>query len=184
MIDKKRHVILIGMPGSGKSSLGFILSQLMRLPFIDTDYYIAKKEQKTIADIFAEQGEDNFRELEKQVLHEIIENYPSVISTGGGMPCFFNNMDIMNESAITVYLEGTPEKLFEHLKNDKKRPLVRGKTAEELMNYINTSLTERKPYYEKADITIQAYKRTPVQLATDLYQYLSDIKFSPKFAKI
>jgi shikimate kinase len=162
------------MPGSGKSSLGFTLSKLMKLPFVDTDYYIIKKEKKTISGIFAEQGEDNFRKLEKQALLEIVENPSSVISTGGGMPCFFDNIDIMNEFAVTVYLEVTPGKLFEHLKNDRKRPLVKGKTAEELMDYINTSMSQRKPYYEKADVTIQAYDNTPVQLAMDLYKIVND----------
>jgi shikimate kinase len=173
-MNTKRHVILTGMPGSGKSSLGFSLSKLMNLPFVDTDYYIIQKEKKTISDIFAEQGEDNFRKLEKQALLEIIEHPSSVISTGGGMPCFFNNIDIMNEFAVTVYLEVMPHKLFEHLKNDRKRPLIRGKTAEELMDYINTSMSQRRPYYEQADITIQAYGDTPVQLAMDLYKTIND----------
>jgi shikimate kinase len=170
MNDNKKHVILMGMPGSGKSSLGFVLSKLMRLPFVDTDYYIIKKEQKSISDIFAKHDENYFRKLEKQILLEIVENEPSVIATGGGMPCFFDNMEIMNEFAVTVYLEVMPEKLFEHLKNDKKRPLVIGKTAGELMDYINTSLTQRKPYYEKADITVQVNDCTPIQLAIDLYK--------------
>jgi shikimate kinase len=176
-MNNKKHVILMGMPGSGKSSVGFILSKLMRLPFVDTDYYIIKKEKKTIQDIFAKQGEDIFRELEKQVLLEIVENKPSVISTGGGMPCFFNNIDVMNESAVTVYLEVSPEQLFEHLKNDKKRPLVKGKTSEELMDYINTSLGQRKPFYEKADITIQVGDDTPLNLAIDLHKSLDNYGF-------
>ncbi|MDR0725735.1 MAG: AAA family ATPase [Prevotellaceae bacterium] len=176
MTDKKKHVILMGMPGSGKSSLGFVLSKLMRLPFVDTDYYIIKKEQKSVSDIFAMHGEDYFRKLEKQILLEIVENEPSVISTGGGMPCFFDNMDIMNEFAVTVYLEVAPEQLFEHLKNDKKRPLVKDRTTEELMDYINTSLMQRKSYYEKADIRIRADNNTPVQLATDLYKKLIEHK--------
>jgi shikimate kinase len=176
MTDKKKHVILIGMPGSGKSSLGFILSKLMRLPFVDTDYYISKKEQKSVSDIFAKHGEDYFRKLEKQMLLEIVEHEPLVISTGGGMPCFFDNMDIMNEFAVTVYLEVAPEQLFEHLKNDKKRPLVKSKTAEELMDYINTSLRQRKPYYEKADITVRV-DNTPVQFAIDLYKKV--MNFNP-----
>jgi shikimate kinase len=169
----KKHVILVGMPGSGKSSLGFILAKLMWRPFIDTDYYIIKREKKTIAEIFAEQGEDNFRKLEKQVLTEIIESTPAVISTGGGMPCFYDNMDVMNEFAVTVYLEMTSEKLFEYLKNDKKRPLVKGKTPEELMNYINITLGERKQYYEKASITMEAHNITSVQLAMNLYKIIN-----------
>jgi shikimate kinase len=178
MTGKKKHIILTGMPGSGKSSLGFALAKLMQRPFIDTDYYILKKERKSISDIFAEHGENGFRKLEKQALREIVENNPSVISTGGGMPCFFDNLEIMNEYAVTVYIEAAPEQLFEHLKNDKKRPLVKDKNAEELMDYINTSLTQRKPYYEKADITIQAYDNTLVQLAINLYKKIENYKLS------
>jgi shikimate kinase len=167
-MNNKKHIILVGMPGSGKSSLGFLLSKLMRRPSIDTDHYIITKEKKSIEQIFSEQGEDYFRNLEKQVLSKIIENRPSVISTGGGMPCFYDNMDVMNKAAITVYLKASSEKLFEYLKNDKKRPLLKGKTNEELIDYINTSLKQRQPYYEKADITIQAHEKTSMQLATEL----------------
>jgi shikimate kinase len=163
------------MPGCGKSNLGLFLSKLMWKPFIDTDYYITVKEKKSIAKIFAEQGEDSFRKIEQQTLSEIIEKEPSVISTGGGMPCFHNNMDVMNEFAITVYLETSPEKLFEHLKNDTKRPLLKDKTNAELMDYINTSLEQRKPYYEKADITIQT-NGMPDQLATELFKRISDFR--------
>jgi shikimate kinase len=174
-MNNKKHIILIGMPGSGKSSLGFCLAKLMRRPYIDTDHYIIVKEKKTIAQIFSEQGEDYFRNQEKQVLSKIIENKPSVISTGGGMPCFYDNMDVMNKTAITVYLKTSSEKLFEYLKNDKKRPLLKGKTNEELMDYINTSLQQRKPYYEKADITIQAHEKTSMQLATELCDIVNDL---------
>ncbi|MDR2286287.1 MAG: AAA family ATPase [Prevotellaceae bacterium] len=172
-MDKNKHVILVGMPGSGKSSLGFILAKLMKRPFVDTDYYIIKREKKSIAEIFDEQGEDNFRKLERQTLLKIIRHNPSVISTGGGMPCFYDNMDVMNEFAVTVYLEVTPEILFEHLKNNKKRPLVRDKTPEDLMDYINTSLEQRKQYYEKACISVQAYDITPTQLAMNLYKMIN-----------
>ncbi|MDR2651925.1 MAG: AAA family ATPase [Prevotellaceae bacterium] len=174
-MEKKKHIILVGMPGSGKSSMGFILSKLMHRIFIDTDYCILKKEKKSIASIFAEYGEDNFRKIERQVLLEILESEPAIISTGGGMPCFYDNMELMNEFAVTVYLKITPEQLFEHLKNDKKRPLVKGKTPEELMDYINTSLEQRKLYYEKADIIIPVHDETPVQLAVNLHKNLKNI---------
>jgi shikimate kinase len=174
-MNRKKHVILTGMPGSGKSSTGFLLSKLMGRPFVDTDYYITAKEKKSVARIFSEQGEENFRKLEKQILSEIIDNEPSVISTGGGMPCFFDNMDVMNGMAVTVYLDVSPEKLFEYLKNDKKRPLVQGKTSEELMNYINSSLKQRKPYYEKADITVQAREKTAALLAEELYKAVNEL---------
>jgi shikimate kinase len=167
-MDNKKHVILVGMPGSGKSSLGFLLAKQMRRPYIDTDHYIVATEKKSIDQIFAEQGEDCFRNLEKQVLSKIVANKPSVISTGGGMPCFYDNMDVMNKNAITVYLEASSEKLFEYLKYDKKRPLLKGKSNEELMDYINTLLKQRTYFYEKADITIQAHEKPSAQLATEL----------------
>jgi shikimate kinase len=176
MTGKKKHVMLIGMPGSGKSSLGFVLAKLMHYPFVDTDYYIITKERKSVSKIFVEHGEDYFRKLEKQILMEIVKNVPSVISTGGGMPCFFDNMAVMNKFAVTVYLEIAFEQLFEHLKNDKKRPLVAGKTEEELMDYINTSLSQRRPYYEKADITIHVDNSTPVELAIELYKQIANYK--------
>jgi shikimate kinase len=163
------------MPGCGKSSIGFRLSKLMELPFIDTDYYIAAKEGKSILEIFAEQGEEYFRKVERQVLLEIVENASSVISSGGGMPCFFDNIDVMNDAAVTVYLETTPLKLFEHLKNDKKRPLVANKPPEELMDYINSSYTLRRACYEKADITVQAYDKTPMQLAMKICKIINSL---------
>jgi shikimate kinase len=175
-MDKKKHIILIGMPGSGKSSLGFHLSKLMGIPLIDTDNYIIAKEGRSISEIFDGQGEKAFRELEKQALAEIVKKEPSIISTGGGMPCFHDNMDIMNEFAVTVYLEITPEKLFKYLKTDRKRPLVKGKTSEELMLYIRISLENRRHYYEKADITVSALEGTPAQLAIELFNRISDFR--------
>ncbi|MDR1338709.1 MAG: shikimate kinase [Prevotellaceae bacterium] len=175
-MNSKKHVILTGMPGSGKSSVGFYLSKLMQRPFIDTDHYISARENKSITQIFSEYGEDCFRGMERQALLEIIENRPSVISTGGGMPCFYDNMDVMNKAAITVYLETSPEKLFEYLKNDKKRPLVKDKTYEELMDYINDSLIQRKPYYEKADMRVRAHEKTSMQLAKELYETIEELR--------
>jgi shikimate kinase len=97
-----------------------------------------------------------------------------VISTGGGMPCFYDNMDVMNKTAITIYLETSSETLFKYLKNDKKRPLLKGKTDEELMDYINTLLQQRSPYYEKAYITIQSHEKTSMQLAVKLRDIIND----------
>jgi shikimate kinase len=175
-MDNKKHIILVGMPGSGKSSLGFCLSKLIRLPFIDTDSYILVKEKRSISQIFREQGEEKFREIEQETLMEILEKDAAVISTGGGMPCYSNNMDIINELAITVYLKVDPEQLFEYLKSDNRRPLVTGKTGDELMQYIHTTLEDRKSCYEKADITMSAYQGTPTQLAIELLNRISSFR--------
>jgi shikimate kinase len=170
----KRHVILVGMPGSGKSSLGFYLSKLMWRPFIDTDNRIIMKMNKSIAQLFDEQGEDSFRQIEHGILSEVIASQSSVISTGGGMPCFRDNMNIMNGCAVTVYLEVPADKLFEHLRTDTRRPLIKGKTDDDLRTYINTALEQRLPYYTQADITVQSHNKTPVQLAMETYKYISN----------
>ncbi|MDR1169955.1 MAG: shikimate kinase [Prevotellaceae bacterium] len=172
-MNGKKHVAIIGMPGSGKSTAGLILSKLMRLPFIDTDCYIIQREGKTVAEIFAKHGEARFRELEKQALLEIIEGEPAVISTGGGMPCFHSNMELINGFALSIYLEASPQKLFEHLKRDKKRPLVAGKTDGELRDYINTCLEQRRQYYEKADITVHVGDTPTALIAANLYDTIS-----------
>ncbi|MDR1895877.1 MAG: shikimate kinase [Prevotellaceae bacterium] len=165
----KNHIILLGMPGSGKSTIGFHLAKLMKIPFIDTDRYIVNKMQKPINDIFNEAGEEAFREMENRTLTEILKKRGHfVISVGGGMPCFHNNMKIMNENAITVYLELSAEDLFQYLKNDKKRPLLSGKSGEELMQYIRATLDVRQTYYEKADIKIHAHDGTPAEFAAKL----------------
>jgi shikimate kinase len=179
-MNNKKHVVLVGMPGSGKSKLGFFLSKLMWMPFVDTDYHISVKEKKSVVRIFEEYGEECFRKMEQQALSEIVERAPSIISTGGGMPCFYNNMDVMNGCAVTVYLEVAPERLFKHLKSGSKRPLVKGKSDKELMDYINVSLEQRKPYYEKADIRLQISGEMPAQLAAELYKRISDFRANMK----
>jgi shikimate kinase len=162
------------MPGSGKSSLGLMLSKLMDLPFIDTDSQIVEKNGKSIVEIFHELGEKSFREFERQMLEEIIEQNDSVISVGGGMPCFLDNMDLMNANAVTVYLKLSSANLFQTLKNDSRRPLLQGKTQDELKEYIRSTLQQRSPYYEKADIHINSRAGSPAKLARLLYETVNE----------
>ena len=153
MTDDK-HIILVGFPGSGKTSLGKALAERLNLPFVDTDEYISAKTGKTISDIFAEAGEQEFRNIEHFYLKEILTGNRSIIATGGGMPCFDNNMDLMNDYGVTVYLISAPETLCGRLANNAKRPLVAGKTGKELEEFIENTLSERKVYYEKSQICI------------------------------
>jgi shikimate kinase len=168
------------MPGSGKSTMGRSLSRLVGMPFNDADLYIAGKMRKSIADIFRDEGEARFREIESAALLEMLAaDKPTIIAAGGGMPCFGNNMDIMKVNGITVYLKSTPESLFNHLKNDRKRPLVRGKTEDELKQYINDTLNTRKSFYEKADITLQMHSEAhPSQFASHLWEMIKYFKLT------
>ncbi len=146
------RIILIGYMGSGKTTLGKALSKDLGLPFFDLDWYIENRFCRTVSQLFAERGEDGFRQLERAMLHEVAEFENVVIAAGGGTPCFFDNIDYMNRQAQTVYLKTTPEVLFKHLHMGKqKRPLLSGKTDEEMRAYIVESLAHRAPFYEKAN---------------------------------
>lgn len=146
------RIILIGYMGSGKTTLGKALSKELGLPFFDLDWYIENRFCRTVSQLFAERGEEGFRHLEREMLHEVAEFENVVIAAGGGTPCFFDNIDYMNRQAQTVYLKATPDVLFRHLQPGRsKRPLLAGKTDEEMRTYIVESLAHRAPFYEKAN---------------------------------
>lgn len=141
--------------GAGKTTLGKVLAQKMGLTFYDLDEYIEDRFHRTIPQIFAESGESGFRDLERRMLHEVAEFEDVIISCGGGTPCFFDNMDYMNTCGETVFLNASPEALKAHLLMGKtQRPLIQGKSPEELLDFIKDSLQKRIPYYKKAKHTL------------------------------
>ncbi|MBE6255047.1 MAG: shikimate kinase [Prevotella sp.] len=149
------RVILIGYMGAGKTTVGKALAADLRLTFYDLDWYITMRYHRSVPEIFAERGEEGFRDLERRMLHEVAEFENVVVSCGGGTPCFYDNMEYMNSLADTVYLKADPDVLAQHLKMGKgKRPLIEGKTPEELETYIQESLQAREPYYSQAKYTI------------------------------
>lgn len=150
------RIILIGYMGAGKTTIGKVLAREMGLEFYDLDWYIENRFQKKIPEIFSEKGEDGFRVIEQKMLHEVAEFEDVIISCGGGTPCFFDNMDYMNAQGETVYLDASPAVLKEHLLMGKsQRPLIQGKSPEELEQFIHTSLQSRLPFYTKAKHSIK-----------------------------
>ena len=150
-----RRIILIGYMGSGKTTVGKALSKDTGMMFYDLDWYIESRMRKTVSQIFAERGEEGFRQIEHNMLHEVAEFEDVIISCGGGTPCFFDNMDYLNQQGDVVYLKATPETLYKHLMMAKvERPLLKDKTPEELIAYITEHLKERAPFYEKARHTL------------------------------
>ena len=146
-----KRIILIGYMGAGKTTVGKALAQELGITFYDLDWYISSRMRKTIAQIFEERGEDGFRQIERNMLHEVAEFEDVVISCGGGTPCFFDNIDYMNQQAPVVYLKAEPEVLYKHLSMSKNdRPLLRGKSQEELITFIREQLEKRNPFYSKA----------------------------------
>ncbi|MCY1720409.1 shikimate kinase [Prolixibacteraceae bacterium Z1-6] len=149
------RIYLIGYMGCGKSHLGRVFSSHLNMQFVDMDHYIEERNCKTIPQIFAEEGEAEFRKKERQALEELSEFTDIVIATGGGAPCFFDNIDLMNKTGKTIYLNIHPGILAERLlKSKTERPLIKGKSHEELVAFIDETLKKRNEFYSQAQFQI------------------------------
>lgn len=149
--------------GSGKTHWGRLLSQKLGLPFFDLDEQVTTHAGKSIPEIFAAEGEEHFRLMEKEVLYIITESHDSfVMACGGGSPCFYNNIEYMNQSGTTVWINTPKEILFERLIKEKpSRPLIKDLTDEQLWGFISRKFSDRKIYYEQAGLMVN---EEPVQL--------------------
>jgi shikimate kinase len=149
------RIYLIGFMGCGKSTLGKKMADLMNLSFIDLDKYIEERNFKAIPLIFAEEGEQAFREKERNALMEVSQFENVIIGTGGGAPCFFNNMELMNRTGVTVYISPDTETLADRISHSRtERPLVAGKSREELLTFIDHTLEKRNPFYCQSKIIL------------------------------
>ena len=152
-----KPIFLIGFMGSGKSTLGFALSEATGLQFIDLDNYIECRYHANIRDIFAKEGEAAFREIERKMLAEVSEFENVIIACGGGTPCFFDNIDLMNQAGLTIFLHTSHERLLKRLKLGRsRRPLIVAMTDSQLSDYITSALALRMPHYSKAQATFDA----------------------------
>ncbi|WP_028981579.1 shikimate kinase [Sporocytophaga myxococcoides] len=149
-------LFLIGLPGSGKSTLGVKLAELLNFEFLDTDELIVKTEGMTINKIFHQFGEDHFRKLEEATLKQLINLDNIVISTGGGLPCFYDNMNLILSIGFSIYLNVSPEIITERLYavNDQSRPMVKGKNREDMLTFLIQKCAERTGFYQKANLEI------------------------------
>ncbi len=146
------NVYFIGFMGSGKSYYSKVLSREMQRPAFDLDNIIEDIEGENIHDIFYGKGETYFREVERNVLQDLIKvNKGYIIACGGGTPCYQNNMQAMNEKGSTIYLKASKEFLFDRLKNGRhSRPLITTLNNIELKDFIARTIDEREPYYNQA----------------------------------
>lgn len=146
---------LTGFMGSGKTFLGKLWAEDNGLSFYDLDSLIEEEERMTIEKIFSSYGESYFREKEAAILRNTDRFENCIVSCGGGTSCFFDNMQWMNKTGTTVYLNQTPGNIYHHLINDKKsRPLILSKTSDSLQYFISKKLAERSPFYEKSEIIL------------------------------
>ncbi|MEI2739972.1 MAG: shikimate kinase [Chitinophagaceae bacterium] len=145
-------IFLIGFMGAGKTHWGRLLSEKLGIRFFDLDEQVTEQAGKSIPEIFATEGEEQFRLLEKEVLYIITESHDSfVMACGGGSPCYFNNIEYMNQAGTTVWINTQPDTLFERLVKEKdKRPLIKDLSVEQLRSFISKKFADRKIYYEQA----------------------------------
>ena len=157
-----RIIYIIGFMGSGKSTMGKRLAALMGWQFLDLDEKIEEIAGKTIARIFSEDGEEEFRKIESETLKNLNPVANVIISTGGGTPCHSGNMDYMLEKGITVYLKMTPGQLASRLHDSSaERPLLKNIPDEKLLSFIGEKLSDREQWYSRAGIKVDGLNPEP-----------------------
>lgn len=169
-----KKIFLIGFMGCGKSTHGKKLAKALNRPFVDLDHYIERKEDKSIPEIFKHKGEDYFRAKESEYLEQVVRRYDSsVISLGGGTPCFNNNDEFIFKSGLAIYVSMPPEALLHRLsQSENKRPLLTGKNEEENLEIIKSLLQQRESTYEKAPIKVKGIDLTTEKILEELSLFI------------
>ena len=159
-------IFLTGYMGSGKSSTGKLLAFQLDYNFIDLDKFIEKEYKMTIPEIFSSKGEKEFRAMEHNCLKKVVEKENTVVACGGGTPCYYGNMELMNNNGTTVYLKMSVDTLVNRLLHAKdKRPLILNKTEKELKEFVNRQLEKREDIYHKAQYIVKAKELNVQELA-------------------
>ncbi len=152
-------IFLIGYMCSGKTTLGRVVAEAMGIEFIDLDHYIENRYRKSVSDIFAEKGEEFFRELERKTLREVGEFENSIIACGGGTPCHYDNMEYMNGAGLTIYLNSSIESLSKRLcvpSSKRKRPLIAKMSDVEVTEFLKRTIKSRAEQYGQSQITFDS----------------------------
>ena len=157
-----KNIALIGFMGTGKSSAGQTVAARLHFTFLDTDHVIEARANKSISDIFAQQGEPAFRELERGIVKELERRKRTVISTGGGLPAHYDNLASLKTHALVVCLWASPEKIWERVRSQNHRPLLNDPDP---LAKIHKMLLDREPYYRQADVLINTELRSIREVA-------------------
>lgn len=165
-------MFLIGMMGTGKTYWCKKLAKKLKVGGYDLDFLIESHEEKTIAEIFADEGEAYFRRAETKILHWFKEKKSFVLATGGGTPCFHENMQWMNEAGITVWIDEPVEVLVARLQPEKEhRPLIKNLSDAELKQFLTDKLVQRFPFYHQATYHLQGNAISDAGFAKILKQH-------------
>ncbi len=150
-------IYLVGMPASGKTTFGKKLASKIGYNFVDLDQLIVNKEKQNITNIFANKGEDYFRMIESEILHSTNSLVNTVIATGGGAPCFLNNMDFINKNGLSIWLNVSLESLaMRIMQGESERPMFKNKNKNEIIEFLQLKLAERVPFYQKAKLKLES----------------------------
>ena len=160
-----QNIALIGFMGAGKTSVGRVVAEHLHFEFLDTDEVIQSSTGRTIADIFAREGEAAFRELEQRTIRELAHRTKTVISTGGGLPAFGDNLEKLKLFALTVCLWASPEKIWERVRHQSHRPLLQDPDPQKK---IRSLLAAREPFYKQADVLVNTDLRSPREVAQQI----------------
>jgi shikimate kinase len=170
--DIKPKIFLVGMMGSGKSYWTKFLSKKLKTGGYDLDFLIESNEEKTIAEIFAEEGEEYFRKQESKILRWFKEKKSFVLGTGGGTPCYFDNMDWMNKNGLTIFIDPPISQLVDRLIPEKgHRPLICDLSDEALFQFLTQKRLDRLPNYEQAKIKLRADEINETQFLKIIKEY-------------
>ena len=175
---KDTLIYLTGFMGSGKTTIGNILSEKLNYEFIDLDILIEKNEGRSISDIFKESGEPYFRDLEKENLREVSESDCRIVSLGGGALMNEENQSLVKSKGVLVYLKVTPEEIYERIKGCDNRPLLMKddktlSSKEEFINKISPLFEKRKHGYMTADFVIDTVGKEPGQIAGEIISHIN-----------
>jgi shikimate kinase len=159
---KIQNLALIGFMGTGKTSVGRIVADTLHFTFLDTDELIESQTGKSITEIFAQQGEDQFRELERLVVEDLATRTKTVIATGGGLPVHGDNLASLKSHSLTICLWSSPEKIYEQVRHQSHRPLLKDPNP---VAKIRQLLAARKPFYKQADVLVNTERRSAKEVA-------------------
>ncbi len=168
-------IYLIGYMGSGKSTLGRGLAEALGISWIDLDTEIETRYKVSIPDFFSKYGETAFRDVEHKVLNDISSTHDLVVSTGGGIPCFHNNMELMNQTGMTIYLSASPKVILTRIGPYAwKRPLFKQMDGTDVLEKITRHLKSREKFYRQAKIIIDATNPDITELKKRILEYFNN----------
>lgn len=168
-------IVLVGMPGSGKSTFGKKLAQQLNFVFVDLDQVIEKETGKTIGEIFEKEGEGKFRDLESLYLLKCLDSIEGfILATGGGTPCFNDNMDLINRESVSVFLDVSLNEIYHRLHKDQleKRPMFSGLDEGEIILKLKNLLSQRERYYQQAKIKLSGVDVSTEHLMSEIMTYI------------